>query len=133
MLLLRPFADLIAIEQTLHTEGKDDHLMLVELMGLTRDRVLDFVEKRVGKERQEVVKQAFLKNSILMSVSAITFFCAALCRIIGRENQDTPKLTTYTQITAYIIQVKQCMTHVQNIRHIGPNHKVFHDQVLLQC
>ena len=76
-------------------------------MGLTRERVMQFVERNVLKERVEFVKQTLEKNPILMSVSAITFYCAALCQVLGNVTEDTDdlKLSTYTQITAYIMQV----------------------------
>ena len=74
-------------------------------MGLTRDRVIEFVEKNVSSKRVEEVRQALQNNPILMSVSSITFYCAALCKVLGRDDVTTKDLRTYTQITAYIMEV----------------------------
>ena len=83
------------------------HLSLVELMGLTRGRVMEFVERNVEPERKELVKKTLENNPILLSVSAITFYCAALCKVLGKEGTINVTLRTYTRITAYIMQVKQ--------------------------
>ena len=80
--------------------------MMVELMGLTRERVLEFVDKNTPDNRKDLVKQKLEHNPILMSVSAITFYCAALCYVLGVDDVTAPRLTTYTMITAYIMQVK---------------------------
>ena len=74
-------------------------------MGLTRERVMEFVDKNAPEDRREFVKQTLVKNPILLSVSAITFYCAALCQLLGDEDAIPEKLVTYTQITAYIMQV----------------------------
>ena len=73
-------------------------------MGLTRDRVFEFVEKNAC-EKKEFVTNTLKKNQILLSVSAITFYCAALCELLDDEDKILHELTTYTQITAYIMQV----------------------------
>ena len=74
-------------------------------MGLTRERVLEFVGKNVKPERVKIVKETLTNNPILLSVSAITFYCAALCQVLQDEVGITDTLTTYTQITAYILEV----------------------------
>ena len=79
--------------------------MLVELMGLTRKRVLEFVEKNVPSERKEFVKQTLENNPTLLSVCAITFYCAALCELLLDTSDVPDTLNTYTKITAYIMQV----------------------------
>ena len=83
-------------------------LMIVELMGLTHDRVFEFAEKNAG-EKKVFVKHTLMKNPILMSVCAITFYCAALCKLLVDQDVTLPKLTTYTQITAYILKVRNCI------------------------
>ena len=106
LLNFRPFAGLRNIERLPGT-----HLSIVELVGLTRERVEDFVNKNVCEDRREFVQQTFKKNPILMSVSAITFYCAALCQVLQHmvddEDHLLSKLTTYTQITAFIMQVSK--------------------------
>ena len=91
----RPFRDLKLINTT----------KKLELMGLTQDRVIKFVKQNVSKDRIEEVRQALQNNPILMSVSSITFYCAALCKVLGRDDVTTKDLRTYTQITAYIMEV----------------------------
>ena len=90
----------------LHAEGHSQNLKLIELMGLTRDRVMKFVEKNTPENKIEFVKQTLNNNPVLMSVSAITFYCAALCKVLIDEDTVPDKLTTYTRITAYIMQVR---------------------------
>ena len=80
--------------------------MLVELMGLTSERVMEFVEKNVHDSQVDNVKAKLTQNPILLSVCAITFYCAALCQVLADGGEIPVKLITYTQITAYIMQVK---------------------------
>ena len=87
--------------------------MMVELMGLSQRRVKEFVDKNVPNDRKDFVKQTLEKNPILMSVSAITFYCAALCDVLSKDSH-VHKLTTYSRITAYIMQVEFKM----NIREL---------------
>ena len=80
-------------------------------MGLTRDRVFEFVEKN-AREKKEFVKHTLMKNPILLSVCAITFYCAALCDLLVDGDVMVHTLTTYTQITAYILTVTNyCFCH----------------------
>ena len=80
--------------------------MLIELMGLTRERVMEFIEKNVPKPRRDFVRQTMLNNPVLLSVSSITFYCAALCELLVEDDVVPEKFTTYTQITAHIMQVR---------------------------
>ena len=105
LVVYRPFAGLSLIGRTFREMGLLTDLMMVELMGLTTERVMEFVGKNVPPARSEFVKQTLSNNPILLSVSAITFYCAALCQVLGDENAIPLKLNTYTQITAYIMQV----------------------------
>ena len=105
--LIRPFADLGLIERVMKDAGCSQDMMFVELMGLTRERVMEFVDKNAPEERRDFVKQTLLENPILLSVSSITFYCAALCQIFGAVEGVAVKPKTYTQITAYIMQVRQ--------------------------
>ena len=100
----RPFADLIHIQQNLSDPSQK--VMLAELMGLTRERVMEFVERNAHEARRKFIKETLNKNPILLSVSAITFYCAALCQVFGDLDGVPVKLSTYTQITAYIMQVR---------------------------
>ena len=87
--------------------GSSQDSMFVELMGLTRERVMEFVDKNAPEERRDFVKETLVANPILLSVSSITFYCAALCQILGAVDVVAVKLKTYTQITAYIMQVRK--------------------------
>ena len=110
----RPFRDLSHIESTLTSLG--DSLRIVELMGLTQERVMEFVDTNAKPDRKEFIKQTLNKNPILLSVSAITFYCAALCRFLGDDDEWLiPKLATYTQITAYIMLVSYTILTTTNI------------------
>ena len=88
-------------------KDRQENLMMVELMGLTRERVMVFVDKNAVKGRSKFIKDTLIKNPILLSVSAITFYCAALCQVFGDLDGVPVKLSTYTQITAYIMQVRR--------------------------
>ena len=79
--------------------------MMVEVMGLTRDRVMEFVDRNVRPDRVTMVKQTLTKSPILLSVCAITFYCAMLCQVLQDDIGTTDTLKTYTQITAFIILV----------------------------
>ena len=74
-------------------------------MGLTRERVLEFVGKNVKEKHVKMVKDTLTNNPILLSVSAITFYCSALCQVLQDEVGVSDNLHTYTQITAFIIEV----------------------------
>ena len=54
-------------------KDRQENLMMVELMGLTRERVMVFVDKNAVKGRSKFIKDTLIKNPILLSVSAITF------------------------------------------------------------
>ena len=77
----------------------------MQLVGLTRERVHEFVYKNVQENRRDFVWQTLVKNPILMSISSITFYCAALCKILGDWKGKPVESTTYSQITAYIMKV----------------------------
>ena len=79
--------------------------MTVEVVGLTRDGVLEFVERNVPDDKKDNVRRKLLSHPILMSVSAITFYCAALCQVLQHDIGVSAGLTTYTRITAYITNV----------------------------
>ena len=79
--------------------------MIVELMGLTRERAMEFVDRNATENKRDFVKQTLKKNPILLSVCAITFYCAALCQVLSGKSDEELNLNTYTQITAYIMKV----------------------------
>ena len=83
-------------------------------MGLTRKRVMTFIKRNVAVERQDFVKQTLIKSPILLSVCAITFYCSALCDLLADRDTLPHNMTTYTHITAYIIQVGK-RTNIQKV------------------
>ena len=79
--------------------------MVVELMGLTAERVMEFINKNAAAPVRKYIKQTLQRHPILLSVCSITFYCAALCRMLEGERADAPRLITYTRITECIMQV----------------------------
>ena len=76
-----------------------------DVLGFTTNKVMDFVGCNVEVSRQALVKHTLQSNTVLLSVSSIPFYCRAICRVLEQDasSEDT-SLTTYTRITAYIIQ-----------------------------
>ena len=76
-----------------------------DVLGFTTNKVMDFVRCNVETSRQALVKHTLQSNTVLLSVSSIPFYCRAICRVLEQDasSEDT-SLTTYTRITAYIIQ-----------------------------
>ena len=101
----RPFAGLTDI-MTHHKDLLQNKFQLIELMGLTQERVMEFVDKYVAKIKREFVKKTLKNNPILLSVCAITFYCAALCELLIDEKVVPTELTTYSWITFRILQVQ---------------------------
>ena len=77
----------------------------VDVMGLTPENVMLFIEKNVTSEKQDIVKETLLKDPVLLSVCSITFYCASLCRVL-QVNSDikSSDLKTYSRITAFVIR-----------------------------
>ena len=82
-----------------------ESIQTVELLGLTHDGVSAFVHANVDGRQRKYVEQTLEKNPILLSVCAITFYCAALCQVLVDKDIMVHKLTTYTRITLYIMKV----------------------------
>ena len=62
----------------------------VDVIGLTPEKVMQYVEQNICSERQHVVKKTFSRNPILLSICSITFYCAEICKIIeGDEEIDS--------------------------------------------
>ena len=94
VLVSRPFDDLARLSCD----------RFVDVMGLTPEKVMLFIEKNVISEKQDIVKETLLRNSILLSVCSITFYCASLCRVLEVDSDlKVSDLKTYSRITAYII------------------------------
>ena len=79
--------------------------MVVELMGLTAERVMEFIDKNAAASVRKFIKQTLQRHPILLSVCSITFYCAALCRMLEEENVNATRLITYTRLTECIMQV----------------------------
>ena len=94
VLISRPFEDLKKIPCD----------RVVDVLGLTSEKIMDFIMKNVKHERRDIVRDTLKSNPILFSVCSITFYCAALCRVL-EANSDIKgiSLNTYTRITAYLI------------------------------
>ena len=82
-----------------------DYDRVFDVLGFTTNKVMDFVACNVEASRQALVKHTLQSNTVLLSVSSIPFYCRAICRVLEQDasSEDT-SLTTYTRITAYIIQ-----------------------------
>ena len=90
----RPFAGL----------SKLPHNRVIDVLGLTSEKVMVFVEKNVQADRQGMVRDILSKEPVLLSVCSITFYCAAICKVLEVDcDINTEFLTTYSRITAYII------------------------------
>ena len=94
ILISRPFDDL----------KKIPHDRVVDVLGLTKEKIAELIEKNVKLSRRNVVNETLLGNPVLLSVCSITFYCAALCRVL-EVNSDIKgiSLNTYTRITAFLI------------------------------
>ena len=94
VLVSRPFCGLSMLESDIH----------VDVLGLTPEKVMQYVEQNICPERQHIVKETLSRNPILLSICSITFYCAAICKIIEEDEEiDSDMLSTYTRITAFII------------------------------
>ena len=78
---------------------------MIELMGLTQKRVLEFIQKNVPEQKREHVEGMLVKNPMLMSVCGITFYAAILCKVLQDVEDTEGALTTYTRITCFIVMV----------------------------
>ena len=94
LLVSRPFKGLVDLRHDMH----------VDVLGLTPDKVMRFVDVNVRSERQRTVKETLLKNPVLLSACSITFYAAAITSILEEDEEIYGEaLTTYTRITAFII------------------------------
>ena len=94
LLISRPFIGLKTLDYDRH----------IDILGLSHDKVMEYVELNVKEERQAVVKETLVRNLVLLSVCSISFYCAAICRILSEDERiDSEMLTTYTRIMAFII------------------------------
>ena len=77
---------------------------VIDVCGLTHEKVMLFVEKNVSEDRKEIVKGILSEDPILASVCSITFYCDAICKILQVDSTIKSKtLKTYSRITAYVI------------------------------
>ena len=94
VLVSRPFDDLARLSCD----------RFVDVLGLTPENVMLFIEKNVTSEKQDIVKETLLRDPVLLSVCSITFYCASLCRVLQVDSDiKRSDLKTYSRITAYII------------------------------
>ena len=94
VLISRPFEDLKKLPCD----------RVIDVLGLTQEKIMEFIEKNVNTSRRRIVQDTLAGNPVLLSVCAITFYCAALCKVL-EVNLDINGmlLNTYTRITAYLI------------------------------
>ena len=79
---------------------------IIEVLGLTRDGVKEYIARNVREEKKNQVLSNLENNPHLMSVCGITFYCAALCTVLQREiSLSDHDLRTYTRITSFIVVV----------------------------
>ena len=77
---------------------------VVDVLGLTEKRILEFIEKNVKSCKRDTVRHTLEGNPVLLSVCSITFYCSALCRVLEFNSDiNGMLLNTYTRITAYLI------------------------------
>ena len=94
LMISRPFTGLRHLKYNKH----------IEVFGLVPERIMDFIELNVQKSRQTIVKETLLKNPVLFSICSITFYCAAISRVLERdERMNSETLTTFTRIVCFII------------------------------
>ena len=94
VLVSRPFDDLARLSCD----------RFVDVLGLTPEKVMLFIEKNVTSEKQDVVKETLLRDPVLLSVCSITFYCACLCRVLQVNSEiKRSDLKTYSRITAFVI------------------------------
>ena len=94
VLVSRPFDDLERFQFN----------RVIDVCGLTHEKVMLFVEKNVSEDRKEIVKGILSEDPVLASVCSITFYCAAICKILQVDSTIKSKtLKTYSRITAYVI------------------------------
>ena len=94
VLISRPFEDLKKLPCD----------RVVDVLGLTEERIMEFIDKNVKSCRRDIVRDTLTENPVLLSVSFITFYCATLCRVL-EVNSDIKGISfnTYTRIMAYLI------------------------------
>ena len=94
VLVSRPFDDLARLSCD----------RFVDVLGLTPENVMLFIEKNVMSEKQDIVKETLLRDPVLLSVCSITFYCASLCRVLEVDSDiEVSDLKTYSRITAFVI------------------------------
>ena len=94
VLISRPFEDLKKLPCD----------RVIDVLGLTQEKIMEFIEKNVKRCRRDNVRDTLVGNPVLLSVCSITFYCAALCRVLEVNSDIKGKaLNTYTRITAYLI------------------------------
>ena len=94
VLISRPFEDLKKLPCD----------RVIDVLGLTQEKIMEFIEKNVETSRWRIVQDTLVCNPVLLSVCSITFYCAALCKVLeANSNIHKISLNTYTRITAYLI------------------------------
>ena len=94
VLISRPFEDLKKLPCD----------RVIDVLGLTQEKIMEFIEKNVKRCRRDIVRDTLVRNPVLLSVCSITFYCAALCRVLEvNSNIKGISLNTYTRITAFLI------------------------------
>ena len=94
VLISRPFEDLKKLPCD----------RVIDVLGLTEERIMEFIDKNVKSCRRDIVRDTVVGNPILLSVCSITFYCSALCRVLEVNSVIKGILfNTYTRITAYLI------------------------------
>ena len=77
---------------------------VIDVLGLTEERIMEFIEKNVKSFRRDIVGDIIVHNPVLLSVCSIAFYCSALCRVLEFNSDiNGMLLNTYTRITAYLI------------------------------
>ena len=94
VLISRPFEDLKKLPCD----------RVIDVLGLTSGKIAELIKKTVKLSRRKAVYDTLLGDPVLLSICSITFYCAALCRVL-EVNSDIKGmlLNTYTRITAFLI------------------------------
>ena len=79
---------------------------LIEIVGLTNERVSQFIDSNVAEASRPKIKSILNNMPLLKSLCQITFYCMAFCQIFGEGTEDVETLDTYTRIMAYVILVR---------------------------
>ena len=89
-----------------------------ELLGLSEERVNEFITKNVTAEKRENVQTILSLNPILKSVCSITFYASMLCKVLQEETEAVRlNISTYSQVTAFLILVSTFIG-LQNIEYL---------------